>query len=109
MQRRALSSLLVLYPLDASSAPLGVAIKYVSRDFPGDPMVKHLPSNAGDRGSIPGGGTKIPHASEQLSPPLATTEAHVIWSPRGTTRESVPAGKGSRVPLQSNCLTQLHK
>ena len=62
MQRRALSSLLVLYPLDASSAPLGVAIKYVSRDFPGGPMVKILPSNAEDVGSIPGPRTKIPHA-----------------------------------------------
>ena len=26
-----------------------------------------LPSNAGDRGSIPGQGTKIPHAAGQLS------------------------------------------
>ena len=28
----------------------------------------NLPSNAGDEGSIPGWGTKIPHASGQLSP-----------------------------------------
>ena len=88
-----------LYPLDASSTPLGVAINYVSRDFPGGPMVKHPPSNAGNTGLIPGRGTKIPHASEQLSPPLATTNAHVLWSPRATARESVPARKGSRVPL----------
>ena len=32
------------------------------RDFPGGPVVKNLPSNAGDVGSIPGGGTKpTPH------------------------------------------------
>ena len=38
------------------------------RDFPGGPVVKKPPSNAGDAGSIPGRGTKIPHAAGQLSP-----------------------------------------
>ena len=33
-----------------------------NRDFPGGPVVKNLPSNAGYTGSIPGWGTKIPHA-----------------------------------------------
>ena len=37
-------------------------------DFPGGPVAKHLPSNAGNAGSIPGLGTKIPPALEQLSP-----------------------------------------
>ena len=37
-------------------------------DFPGSPVDKNLPSNARDLGSIPGRGTRIPHASEQLSP-----------------------------------------
>ena len=36
-------------------------------------MVKNLPSNAGDAGSIPGQRTKIPHAEEQLTP--ATTKS----------------------------------
>ena len=36
-------------------------------DFSGGPMVKNLPCNAGDVGSIPGQGTKIPQAAEQLS------------------------------------------
>ena len=40
-------------------------------DFPGGPVVKNMPSNAGDTGSIPGQGTKIPHAVGQLS--LSTT------------------------------------
>ena len=31
-------------------------------------MVKNLPCNAGDVGCIPGGGTKIVYAMEQLSP-----------------------------------------
>ena len=37
------------------------------RDFLGGPVVKNLPCNAGDMGSIPGYGTKIPYAMEQLS------------------------------------------
>ena len=31
-------------------------------DFPGSPVVKTSPSNAGGVGSIPGQGAKIPHA-----------------------------------------------
>ena len=45
-----------------------------ARDFPGGPAVKNTPSNAGDAGSIPGWGTKIPHAVGQLSQCTATTE-----------------------------------
>ena len=37
-------------------------------DFPGGPEVKNMLYKAGDTGSIPGQGTKIPHALEQLSP-----------------------------------------
>ena len=37
------------------------------RDFPYGPVVKNLPSNAGDAGSIPGQGTMIPRATGQLS------------------------------------------
>ena len=44
------------------------------RDFPGAPVVKNLPSNAGDEGSIPGGGTKISSAAVQLSPCATTRE-----------------------------------
>ena len=43
-------------------------------DFPGGPVVKNPPSNAGDMGSIPGQGTKIPHATGQLSPHATTTD-----------------------------------
>ena len=42
------------------------------KDFPGGPVVKNPPCNAGDAGSIPGQGTKIPYAAEQLSPQAAT-------------------------------------
>ena len=40
-------------------------------------MVTNLPCNVGDTGSIPGWGTKIPHAMEhvsKLSPRVTTTE-----------------------------------
>ena len=43
-------------------------------DFPGGPVVKNLPANAGGTGSIPGLGTKIPHAMGQLNPCTTTTE-----------------------------------
>ena len=48
-------------------------VKTTMSNFPGGPVVKNLPFSARDAGSIPGQGTKIPHASEQLS--AATTEA----------------------------------
>jgi len=37
-------------------------------DFPGSPVVKTSPSNAGGAGSIPGEGAKIPHASNGIKP-----------------------------------------
>ena len=43
-------------------------------DSPDIPVVKNLPCNAGDVGSIPVRGTKIPRAMEQLNPCAATTE-----------------------------------
>ena len=48
--------------------------KSSGRDFPGGPVVKNLPSNAGNVDLIPGQGTKIPHATRQLSPHATTTE-----------------------------------
>ena len=37
-------------------------------NFPGGPVVKNPPSNVGDVGLIPVQGTKIPHATGQISP-----------------------------------------
>ena len=37
-------------------------------------MIKNPSCNAGDMGLIPGQGTRIPHATEQLSPSVATIE-----------------------------------
>ena len=43
-------------------------------NFPGGPVVNNPPCNAGDTGSVPGRGTKIPHATGQLRPQTAVTE-----------------------------------
>ena len=43
--------------------------KYTLGDFPGSLEVKNPPSNAGDAGSIPGLGTKIPHAIRKAHVP----------------------------------------
>ena len=43
--------------------------------YPGSAVVKDPPANARDTGSIPGLGTRIPHATGQLSPCATTTEA----------------------------------
>ena len=52
-----------------SSCLFGVKVfKTIYWNFPGGPVVKNLPSNVRDVGSIPGQGTKIPHAVGQLNP-----------------------------------------
>ena len=48
-------------------------------DFPSGPVVKTLSSKAGDTGSIPGWGTKIPHTSGQLSLSATTTEHACLY------------------------------
>ena len=45
-----------------------------SWEFPGGPVVKDLPSSAGDLGLTPGQGTKSSHAVEQLSLHATATE-----------------------------------
>ena len=74
--------------------------------LPGGPVVKNPPSNAGDAGSIAAWGTKIPHATGQLSPRATTTEpmrsrAHVPQlekSPSATTREASATQRRSHLP-----------
>ena len=41
--------------------------KNCTGDFPGGPVAKNPPATAGDVGSIPGRGSKTPHAAGQLS------------------------------------------
>jgi len=56
-------------------------------DFPGRPVVKNSPHNAGDLGSIPGQRTRIPEQRE-----LCTTDQRDLCTatsgPHTTTRES---------------------
>ena len=47
-------------------------------DFSGGPVVKNPLSNAGDAGSIPGQGTKIPYARGQLSPRPQLLSLHAL-------------------------------
>ena len=53
----------------------------MKQDFPGGPVVKSLPVSAGDVGSTPDQGTKIPHAVAQLSPCAAATEVSTHLEP----------------------------
>ena len=51
------------------------------RDFPGGPVVKNSPSNAGYVRFSPGQGTKIPHAAGQLSSRALEPVRHTIEKP----------------------------
>ena len=53
----------VLKTLHAKNLRVALFKKQALRDYPGSPVVKNPSSNAGDVGSIPGQGTKIPHAA----------------------------------------------
>ena len=60
----------ILYSLrskESQEARGVVWLKACLRDFPSGSVVENLPSNAGDLGSIPDQGTKIPHAIGQLN------------------------------------------
>ena len=63
-------------------------------------MVKNLPRNAGNMDLIPGRETKIPHATEQLNPQIATIDpVHCgsctpqLESPCTTRKEPIAATK----------------
>ena len=46
--------------MDRLKNPSDTVKSYEDRDFPGGPVVKNLPSNAGNVDLIPGQGSKIP-------------------------------------------------
>ena len=68
-----------------------------ARDFPGGPVVKNPPCNAGDTGLSPGRGTKVPHAAEQqsLRPQLE--------SPCAKTKAPVRHNKSPHVAIKTRC------
>ena len=53
-------------------------IRLLLGDIAGGPVVKNLPCNAGDETSIPGLGTKVPPAEEQVSPRAITTDRRAL-------------------------------
>ena len=57
----------------------------MAQDFPGGPVVKKLPCNAGDAGSMLCPGTKTPHATEQLGLTLQL-RSHISKSTCNTER-----------------------
>ena len=63
------------------SSEYGLRLR-IFRDFAGGPVVKNLPSNAGDPGSIPGQGTKISHAVGPQSPHTTMKTLHAATKTR---------------------------
>ena len=71
-------------------------------EFPSGPVVKNLPCNAGDSGSILSQETKIPHAAELLRPCATTRESVKRKTPHDTTKiPSTSCDKAASV-MQSN-------
>ena len=78
------------YRLQQCLVYLKVAVSYFSRS----PVVKNLPSSAGDVGSNPDWelrlhmpqGSEV-HTPQLLSPRAANYKAHALWSSQGTARE----------------------
>ena len=60
--------------------------------FPGGPVVKNPPVNAGDMDSIPGLGTKIPHAAGHLR----------LWAQCTTMKTQYNGGGGGGEPNNQN-------
>ena len=73
-----------------------------SGDFPCGPVGENLPPKAGNMGSIPGRGTKIPHAAtkEACAPQLEKLPhtAQLEKVPHSTTRESPHAPHVEKLP-----------
>ena len=65
---------------------LSLQIRSASCGFPGGSVVRNLPANAGDTGSIPGPGRS---RMLQQGSPSATTPEPVLSSPGTTTTEAV--------------------
>ena len=83
-------------------------------DIPGDPVVKNLPSNAGDTGSISGGETKISQATGQLNPCASTPEpagcnegpVQTKWKKKGRKKKekSISENEKKKVGADGDCV-----
>ena len=76
----------------------------LSRDCPGGPVVKILPSDAGCAGSIPGWGTKIPHAAGCDQKLKKKKKSLSIWT-EDQRREKATRGKRYKILMAQ---TKLH-
>ena len=81
-----------------SPLKIQICFKDKCRDFPGGPVVKNPLSNAGDVGSIPGQRTKIPHATEQLSPHTTTIELAHLNKRAHVPQITEPTCSGAHTP-----------
>ena len=72
-------------------------------------MVKNTPSNAGDVGSIPGRGAKIPHAAGQLSPCATTTELACLNKRAHVPQTTEPTLSGAHAPQLEKRKPARHK
>ena len=79
-----------------------IDIKTLKRDFPGGPVVEKQPCNAGNMGSIPGQGTKIPRTGRSTEPVHCNSRSLCT-----TTRESVLHNERSHMIQQRPCVPQL--
>ena len=71
---------------------------YKRRDFPGGPVLKNPPCNSEDKGSIPGQGNKIQHATELLSLSATATEACTPQLENPCTKMKIP-----NAPTETQC------
>ena len=88
-------------------------LKVQTFDFPGGPVVKNPPTNAGDMGSMPGPGRfHTPQGNycrgPQLpSPQTTTTDAHVPRGARILQQEKPPQGEAQAPKPEEPLLTAI--
>ena len=73
--------------------------KHGDEDFPDGSEVKNWPCNTGDVGTIPGQGTKMPHAAGQLSP----SASHNYWACAPQWKTLLNTRKISRARTKTQC------
>ena len=56
----------------------GYLLNVQAQEFPGGPVVKKLPCNPGDTGSVPGRGTKILHTAGPTKPASHSERFHMM-------------------------------
>ena len=88
--------------------------KLIELGFPGGPVIKNPPCNAGETGFIPRPGrSRMPRSSyarvQLLSLRAATPEAHVPWSLCSATREATTVRSPRAATMSSLGSPQLEK